>query len=238
MGGHRSAETGARGESICDSQNDPPKRGHTGSHGAWTMIGIDGPGRHRPETGSERPQTPLKIVVRNPGRGESGASSGTIRKAGKWRRTPGGSPASCGRRIRRSSGVLQIEDRIRNFQAQSSDPARQHRGFICRARRPATLRPAPWHLLRCDENRQHVPDAAIPTPGTGPPAPIPLNPPAPAAARDRAAPVHHGAGLVDPPPHLRAHPAVGIPFRPDLIRPVDVLGDLARLPAFPPALPQ
>ena len=52
------------------------------------MIGIDGPGRRRPESGSERPQTPQKIVVRNAGCGESGDSPGAIRKGGEWRRRP------------------------------------------------------------------------------------------------------------------------------------------------------
>ena len=36
-----------------------------------------------------------------------------------------------------------------------------------------------------------------------------------------------GAGLLDPPPHLRAHPAVGVPLGRDPVDPEDVFRDLA-----------
>ena len=42
-----------------------------------------------------------------------------------------------------------------------------------------------------------------------------------------------GAGLVSPSPHLRAHPAVGVPFGRDPAGPEDVLGDPAWLLPFP-----
>ena len=53
--------------------------------------------------------------------------------------------------------------------------------------------------------------------------------------RNQVAPAaaDHGAGLVDPSPHLRAHPAVGIPPVPNLVRPVDGHSNLTRLLAGP-----
>ena len=78
---------------------------------------------------------------------------------------------------------------------------------------------------------RHAQNASLPVPCTSLDFPSLVGP----MARNQVAPAaaDHGVGLVDPSPHLRAHPAVGIPPVPDLVRPVDVHGNLTRLLAGP-----